>query len=282
MTQVVNRESPLIGVSCPQPNIRQGILLLFQARCYAQELQRDAWEFAVELSRLLAAGPSINDCRWLVCKGYVEHASEITSVELFNRQFQLTPPLSFDDRTCFILTDLGEKLAAELPRHDEFLASDVYCRSAGADDVDSTDSHRAIQERADFSARISAWMDFDRAEPLIPSWDGERHQLRLGNLLVKEFKLHCPNQKTILMTFEEEKWPPRIDDPLSPHPELDPKRRLHDTIKTLNRNQKNRLIRFMGDGTGRAIRWELATQLPLHGTPARPSVSHRKAVGTII
>jgi hypothetical protein len=64
-------------------------------------------------------------------------------------------------------------------------------------------------------------------------------------------------QEAILMAFEEEQWPPRIDDPLPGHPDLLPKRRLHDTIKSLNRNQKNSLIRFMGDGTGEGIRWEL-------------------------
>jgi hypothetical protein len=64
-------------------------------------------------------------------------------------------------------------------------------------------------------------------------------------------------QEAILMAFEEEHWPPRIDDPLPAHPDLLPKRRLHDTIKGLNRKQKNCLIRFMGDGTGEGIRWEL-------------------------
>jgi len=64
-------------------------------------------------------------------------------------------------------------------------------------------------------------------------------------------------QEVILMAFEEEHWPPRIDDPLPVHPDLIPKRRLHDTIKSLNRNQKTCLIRFRGDGTGEGIRWEL-------------------------
>ena len=92
--------------------------------------------------------------------------------------------------------------------------------------------------------------------PEIPRWDGSRHELRWGRSLVKVFKSPSSNQETMLMAFEEEGWPPRIDDPLSPHPHVDPKQRLHDAIKGLNRNQKNRLIRFMGDGTGEGIRWE--------------------------
>jgi hypothetical protein len=82
----------------------------------------------------------------------------------------------------------------------------------------------------------------------------------VGVEIVKEFKLPSPNQETVLMAFEEEGWPPRIDDPLSPLPQLDPRRRLHDTIKALNRKQKQDLIRFMGDGSGEGIRWELTAK----------------------
>jgi hypothetical protein len=79
----------------------------------------------------------------------------------------------------------------------------------------------------------------------------------VGRQVVKEFKLHSPNQVTILTAFEEEGWPLKIDDPLSPHSEIDAKQRLHDTIKSLNRNQKCQLLRFRGDGTGQGVRWEL-------------------------
>ena len=40
------------------------------------------------------------------------------------------------------------------------------------------------------------------------------------------------------------------------------KRRLHDTIRSLNRNQKEGRLRFKGDGTGEGIVWEGAP--PLH------------------
>ena len=42
-----------------------------------------------------------------------------------------------------------------------------------------------------------------------------------------------------------------------PRPEQEPKQRLHTTVNALNRNQKNHLIRFRGDGRGEGIRWEL-------------------------
>ena len=66
----------------------------------------------------------------------------------------------------------------------------------------------------------------------------------------------------ILAAFEEEGWPPRIDDPLPPKPDQDPKRRLHDTINSLNRNQQHLLIQFFGDGSGQGIRWNLIPQSP--------------------
>jgi hypothetical protein len=91
-----------------------------------------------------------------------------------------------------------------------------------------------------------------------PRWDHQRRQLRMGAQLVKEFKLPSPNQETLLMAFEEDGWPPRIDDPLPPVAHLDSRRRLHDTIKALNRKQKHSLIRFRGDGSGEGIRWEPA------------------------
>jgi hypothetical protein len=80
--------------------------------------------------------------------------------------------------------------------------------------------------------------------------------------VVKQFKSPAMNQETILTAFEEENWPPRIDDPLPPEPDLDPKRRLHATINSLNGRQKNPLIRFVGDGTGEGVRWELVQRAP--------------------
>ena len=89
----------------------------------------------------------------------------------------------------------------------------------------------------------------------VPSWDRDRPELRWGNTVVKRFKVPAPNQELILAAFQEDGWPVRIDDPLPPHPELDPKRRLHDTINSLNRSQKLPLIRFLGDGSGQGVRW---------------------------
>ena len=55
---------------------------------------------------------------------------------------------------------------------------------------------------------------------------------------MKQYRVPSFCQEAILEAFEEEGWPPAIDDPLPPHPEQDPKRRLRNTIKSLNANQE--------------------------------------------
>jgi hypothetical protein len=59
-----------------------------------------------------------------------------------------------------------------------------------------------------------------------------------------------------LSAFQEDGWPHRIDDPLPPLDDIEPKCRLHDSIKRLNRHHKDRVIRFRGDGTGEGVCWE--------------------------
>ena len=87
-------------------------------------------------------------------------------------------------------------------------------------------------------------------------WDRNRRVLRMDGCVVKQFKVPSPSQETVLAAFEEEGWPPAIDDPLPPQPEQDPKCRLRRTIQKLNANQKHPLLRFRGDGSGQRILWE--------------------------
>lgn len=94
------------------------------------------------------------------------------------------------------------------------------------------------------------------AEPLMPRWDRELRELPVGRKPVKRFKLPAPNQTAILTGFQEEGWPPRIDDPLVPHAECHPKRCLAETIKSLNRRHCNQVIHVVGDGTRIGVRWE--------------------------
>lgn len=76
---------------------------------------------------------------------------------------------------------------------------------------------------------------------------------------MKCFLVPAPIQEAILAAFQEEGWPPRIDDPLPGRAEQDPKRRLNNAIKKLNGCRLARVIRFSGDGTGEGVKWKLVT-----------------------
>ena len=195
---------------------------LILARRYAQDTNSEPWDFAVEYHHL-REDLTTNDLRWLIAKGIVEHRIEVTGDSDERRTFQHRPAVRFDERSCFVLTSKGDS---------------------------------AISTNSSVAARRT----LERCH-LVPVWDRERGEFRLGTHLIKEFKLPSPNQEAILNAFEEEGWPPRIDDPLPPHPNIDPKRRLHDTIKSLNRNQRDPRLRFRGDGTGQGVRWDARNEI---------------------
>jgi hypothetical protein len=212
--------------------IGRGLSLLAEARDYAGYLQRDIWDFAVELSSLQSAGMTNSEIRCLVCLGYVKHSRErVSSGTDGIRRFCEEGFLTLCSESCFVLTDDGAAtLASWLPPQEA----------------------QQTLPGVDLPATKPKTLP-----PLAPTWDGERQELRVGGHLVKRFKLPSPNQEMILSSFQEENWPVRIDDPLPPVADILPKRRLHDTIKSLNRSQKCRLIRFLGDGSGEGVRWEL-------------------------
>ena len=208
----------------------EALTLLRRAYDYARQLKRDVWDFAVEVLVLRRVGLTNSDYRWLLCNGYVDHADEITLPGQDGRAFRRLGNLSFSKRTCFVLTESGAAFA-------EKVCGRPTGRSEIGGDGESGGDNGAVQQT--------------------PEWDRDRQELRLGRIVVKQFKVPAPNQETILAAFEEERWPPRIDDPLPPQAEQDAKRRLHDTINGLNKNQKSQLLHFLGDGSGQGIRWEL-------------------------
>jgi hypothetical protein len=89
----------------------------------------------------------------------------------------------------------------------------------------------------------------------MPEWNCRTRELFFASKLIKRFVRPTPVLAMILDAFEESGWPSVLDDPLPPEPDLISQQRLHDAIKRLNRCQKPFRIRFMGDGTGKAIRW---------------------------
>ena len=235
----VRPSNPLVYVDAGiSPEAAAGLSLLLQAHIYCESFERDAWDFAVEILCLRRAGLTNNTLRWMVCRGWLDHAQEVSSGGATTRVFRDSGLLAFDKTTCFVLTESGIEAATQVcqVRTDQGEPSAVVLRAEQSQPASVPNGRQSAST--------------------CPYWDPELHQLRVGELIIKEFKLPCPNQGTILMAFEEEGWPKRIDDPLPPRPELDSRTRLRYTIKSLNKKQKNRLIRFMGDGTGKGVRWQ--------------------------
>lgn len=207
------------------PNLRAALALLLEAYDYAHELQRDLWDFAVEIDNLRAAGLTCSALRCLLCKEYVEQGLECTRPNTGKRSFRPVANLTLAAQTCFVLTAEGAALARQGDAH----ALELFPPVAGPKPT---------------------------AEPRsIPLWDAQSRELRWEAHLIKQFKVPAPNQELILAVFEEEGWPVCIDDPLSPNPAQDCKERLHDTIKSLNRNQIQAMIHFRGNGKGSGVRW---------------------------
>jgi hypothetical protein len=86
-----------------------------------------------------------------------------------------------------------------------------------------------------------------------PRWDPATRKLFLGSQEVGCFTAKAENLKKVLDAFQEEGWPPRIDDPLE---RSNYGERRHDTVRDLN--EKVSLIKFASDDCG--IRWELRGQ----------------------
>lgn len=89
-----------------------------------------------------------------------------------------------------------------------------------------------------------------------PRWDDNLRELRLRGQRCKQFRQPAKNQVTILRTFQDDDWPGRIDDPLPGVHGKDLKRRLRETVRSLNVNMH--LLHFECDGTGEGVIWNQA------------------------
>ncbi|EMI22059.1 hypothetical protein RMSM_01018 [Rhodopirellula maiorica SM1] len=200
--------------------------LLYDAAQYAADAACSRWEFAISFAELQEIGIRTNDVRWLMCRHWLLHGQDLSSPGDEHRMVRELGGVVFDGRSCFTLSDEGQQLVA-----------------------------RQLRSFTDTLSHLSLAEEEPRARSG-PCWDAARHELRLGTQLIKRFRWPALNQETILTAFEEDGWPAKIDDPLSQKPDLDPKRRLADAIKCLNRNQESRLLRFRGDGTGEGVLWD--------------------------
>jgi hypothetical protein len=152
---------------------------------------------------------------------------------------------------------MGENSRKTTKRGADDLAPQV--KDALAQLADAHDAARQMLEKAGFLSGRSETAVALRAKrpPVTPHWDPVTRVLRVGRRIVKQFRVPSPNQERVLTAFQEEGWPSHVDDPLPPVPDGCPKDRLRDTIRYLNKGQKNHLVRFHGDGTGEGVVWEL-------------------------
>jgi hypothetical protein len=206
---------------------------LHDAYDYSRVAGLNHWDFAVEIESLLTIGITTNDLRWMVSQGCVEHACEVTQPEDAARSFLPCRNLDFPPRSRFVL--------AEPPRS---------CR-----DCAGSNERRFCPAAASIDLPDATPDDSAGASPR-PKWDSNLRVLRYGSLVIKLYRQPAANKERVLAAFEEEGWPSRIADPLPPHGDQVPARRLQDVIKGLNHNQQNPLIRFSGDGTGQGIIWQ--------------------------
>jgi hypothetical protein len=205
---------------------------LWKAFACARDLEIDPWEFALPLLYLLDRGVDKSDLRWLVLHGYATFRDR-------GGRFQPGTKVAGGSDPRFLITEDGSLLAGTSREETD----GPLGRSANSEQIASPCS--------------------------VPCWDCKLRRLLFGGRVVKQFRLPAGNQAAVLAAFETENWPPSIDDPLPFLPKQRSKRRLHETIRHLNANHQNQLIRFRGNGTGEAVLWE-----PIAASAAdRPTVT---------
>lgn len=229
---LLNGELAWIGA-----RLKDGLQLLHLASSYAAFYHEDSLQLAVELDSLRKHGLNECDLRWLWSQKLISHLIEQTLPGDAVRSFR-NAGATLSPSSCFLLTSDGVEFANAL------LALS-----------DSEESKTEMPQPIELHQPLEP---IGRSKPHTahPTWNSDRQELWHRGLLIKQFRIPSPNQVAVLSAFEEEGWPSRIDDPLPPRPDQDPKRRLNDTIRNLNRSQKNHVVRFVGDGSGQGVLWE--------------------------
>src|SRR5690349_13773833 len=87
-------------------SLQLAVSRLLVARNYAEDAGRNVWDFAVTIAELRRDGVTENELRWLVCRGYVDHAEEITTSSN-ERTFNHRVSLRFSKRSAFVITSAG-------------------------------------------------------------------------------------------------------------------------------------------------------------------------------
>src|SRR5436305_13258021 len=89
--------------------LRPTLEKLLRASSYADECRADRWQFAVDLSELLASGATLTDIRWLIHRGFVLHGKETTVPGDAQRSFRPLPATAIPADTHVVLSPVGAK-----------------------------------------------------------------------------------------------------------------------------------------------------------------------------
>ena len=216
---------------------------LRQAAEAAAACRLDRWEYAVEMEQLLASGLTITDLRLFRCEKLLEAAVEITPTGR-RRRFRKLKCLALPPRSCLVLTAAGDRVLAKAAQMHR---DDVSLPRAVTSGIDSSTNEAHVG---------SAHAPSVKSSSARPHWDTVSRILHVGDKIVKRLRRPASSQATILDAFEEEGWPPSIYDPLPPHGDIAPKRRLHNAINKLNSGLAP-VIHFSGNGDGLAVCWEI-------------------------
>ena len=200
---------------------------------YAQDSGTDAWQFAIELPELLSTGATLADLRWVIHRGFAEHAKETTITGEPARSFRPLVRTTFPDDACVVLTTAGAAAIRSLlcdttafrPSHLSSTAEQIEGEETQVSERrESAPGGRGSRRAArgvGFQPALSiientrggGFQPATTANPLVPHYDAMLHELRLGDEIVKSFTRPAPAQELILAVLEEEGWPPAIDDP---------------------------------------------------------------------
>jgi hypothetical protein len=261
--------------------LQPALAALLTAFDYAADSGADRWEFAVEMTELLASGAALADLRWLILRNFAEHSKETTTPGDPDRSFRPLAPTAFPPDACLVLTPAGantlrpfvaRRVISPSPISGEGRGEGASSPSARREPVERTAKGQpavSLPNGGGGARSPSPFSGEGRGEgavapspqslapsPSRPKWHSDLHELHFNGSIIKRFKLPARNQELILAAFEEEGWPNRIDDPLPQNGDLDPRQRLRNTIVTLNRHQLEPLLHFRCDGTGRGVLWE--------------------------
>jgi len=218
-----------------------GLENLLLASTFAHDTGVSAWEYAVDVETLSQVGVTVQEVRWLLAKRFVQHRIEVTRPGDRRRSFLPCNNMVVGGSSAFVLTETGYEFATNRMRTFD---------------------------------RLQRFEEAYRGEPCVfpvtgpiltgsqenPQWDAASLELRLGDVLLRQLREDAANQIRILAAFEEEGWPTRIDDPLPPHGDVDPRQRLRDTIRRLNQRHKVNALRFSAAGHSEQVCWRLVRE----------------------